>query len=372
MIDIQCVDSNNLREIRKFVRFPFDLYRKTPQWVPPIIADLEGALRREHPFFQHSEADFFLANRDGAAVGCIAVMNNRRANAFRGEKTAFFGFFEAIDDPKVSAALFETAFEWAKAHDLNRIIGPRGLIGSDSSGILVDGFDHPPALNVPYNLPYYDRFIRQAGFEKDTDHLSGYLPGNHTIPERIQRIAQKIRKRRGYEVKSFTNKEEMKAWVPKVQQAHRKAFENTYTFYPPTDAEMESIAGTLISIAHPSLVKLLLKDQEVIGFIFAYHDISAALRKSRGRIWPLGWMHILLERARRNWVNINGVGLLPEHQGLGGNTLLYTEIDRSIKALGFKHIDIVQVNEKNFTSFNDMEAIGVQWCKRHRSYYRYL
>jgi hypothetical protein len=106
----------------------------------------------------------------------------------------------------------------------------------------------------------------------------------------------------------------------------------------------------------------------VVGFIISYHDISPALQKSKGRVWPLGWWQILQERRRAEWVNVNGIGLLPEYRGLGANTLLYTELQKTVHAFGFKHIEVIQVDEFNFKSKSDMEAIGVQWYKRHRSY----
>jgi len=365
---ISQINPKNRRDVRKFVRFPFELYKSTSQWVPPFEREMLNSVQRQHPFFQHSEADFFIAENQEQTLGRIAVMENRRANEFRGTKTAFFGFLEIEPKLEVALELFDVAIEWARNRGLNRIIGPRGLIGSDSGGILVEGFEHRPALSVPYNFPYYGEFIKSAGFSKDTDHLSGYLPGGHFVPERIKRIAEKIKTRRGYWIKSFKSKEEMREWVPRVQAVHKEAFEDTHTFYPPTDDEMRSIAETLISVADPSLIKLVMKHDDVIGFIFAYHDISAGLQKANGRIWPFGWYHIFKERKRSEWVNINGVGMLPKYQGMGGNAILYSELEKSIHAFGFKHMDIVQVNETNLESFNDMEAIGVQWYKRHRSY----
>ena len=216
MIKIDKIDPQDKIGIKHFIKFPFKLYQNTTTWVPPLIPDLQNTLKKQHPFFQHSNADFFLATREGKVVGQIAAMENTRANDFRGEKTAFFGFFEVIEDEKVSRKLFDTVLDWAKARGLNKVIGPRGLIGADSGGILVEGFDHRPALNVPYNLPYYDSFIKKSGLSKDTDHLSGYLPGDHIIPERIQRISKKIQERRGFEIKSFSSKQEMRQWVPEV------------------------------------------------------------------------------------------------------------------------------------------------------------
>jgi GNAT superfamily N-acetyltransferase len=170
----------------------------------------------------------------------------------------------------------------------------------------------------------------------------------------------------------FETKEEMKAWVPRVREVHRAAFEESHTFYPPTEEEMDSIANTIISVADPRLIKLILKDDHLIGFIFAYHDITAGIQKVRGRLFPLGWLHLLLERKNTKWVNINGVGVLPAYQGMGVNAILYTEIKRAVEELDFEHIEVVQVNEINFESRSDMETMGVKWYKNHRSYQRDL
>ena len=188
---IYSVNKFKKQDIRKFVRFPFKLYKNTPQWAPPFVAEMVGSLQGKHPFFQHSEADFFLAEENGQTVGRLAVLDNQRANAFRGTRAAFFGFFDVVEHQDTALGVFEAAFDWARSRGLETIIGPRGLIGSDSGGILVEGFEHRSALGVPYNFPYYDAFIKAAGFTKDTDHLSGYLPGNHIIPDRIKNIAEK-------------------------------------------------------------------------------------------------------------------------------------------------------------------------------------
>lgn len=373
MTEIIPIDFSNRRQLQKFILFPFQIYKKCPQWVPPLVSDaLQDFDPSKHPFFQHSQAQLFMAVEQGTATGRIAVMDNRRFNQFRGERTAFFGFFDVVEDLGTSQALFQAAFDWARGRGLNKIIGPRGLIGSDSSGVLVDGFEHRAAMGLPYNHPYYDDFLKGAGFVKDTDHLSGYARGDLVLPERLYHIADRIRERRGFEVIHFQDKQQMQAWVPRVREVHRQAFEGSHSFYPPTEAEMEAIANTIISIADPRLVKLIQKDGQLIGFIFAYHDLTAGLQRARGRIWPLGWIHLLLERKLTKWVNINGVGVLPAYQGMGVNAILYTEIKKSVEEFGFEHIDVVQVNEVNFNSRSDMETMGVKWYKKHRSYQRDL
>jgi hypothetical protein len=241
-------------------------------------------------------------------------------------------------------------------------------MGSDGGGILVEGFEHRAALNENYSLPYYDSFIRNVGFVKDRDHYSGYLPGNYTLPERFFRIAERIKEKGKFTIRSFRSADEVRAWVPQVIAVHAQAFTNNHEYFPPSPAEVESLVDSLLMVADPRLLKLVLRNTEVVGFIISYHDIAPALQKSMGRLWPVGWWHILQERRRAEWVNVNGIGLLPEYRGLGANTLLYTELQKTVHTFGFKHIEVIQVDEFNFKSKSDMEAIGVQWYKRHRSY----
>jgi GNAT superfamily N-acetyltransferase len=365
------LDTSRARDVRRFVRFPFDLYRNCPQWVPPLVSSAKAMLdRTKHPYYEHSEADFFLVEQRGRTLGRIAAMHNRRYNQFTGSSDAFFGFFDAVDDTSVSRALFDAVLTWARERNLTQVKGPRALIGADASGVLVEGFEHRPALNVPYNHPYYDRMVVDSGLVKDTDHLSGYFPGDHEVPDRVFRIADRVRARGGYRVKAFEDKEEMRAWVPRVREIYRRSFGGNHSFYPPTEAEMEAMADTIIGVTRPGMIKLVLQDDELIGFAFSYPDLSAGLQRAKGRLWPLGWLHLLRESRRTEWANCNGIGVLPEHQGLGPSILLYAETVKTLKAMGFKHADVVMVDERNFNSFSAMEALGVTWYKRHRSYWR--
>ena len=366
-MQIRPIDVSSTRDTKLFFEFPFRLYRNTPQWVPPMAADRKS-LFGGHPFFEHSIAEYFIAEKNGEVLGRIVAMHNRNHNAYRKCKTAFFGFFECVEDAEVSRVLFTAACEWARSRGLDEIIGPRGLMGSDGGGILAEGFEHRAALNENYNLPYYDALVRDFGFVKDRDHLSGYLPRDYTLPERFFRIAERVKKKRGFTIQSFQSAEEVRAWVPQVIAVHSKAFVNNHEYFPPSPAEVEMLVDSILMVADPRLLKLVLRYGEVVGFIIAYHDIAPALQKSRGKIWPLGWWYVLQERKRAEWVNVNGIGLLPEYRGLGANTLLYTELQKTVHEFGFKHIEVIQVDEFNFRSKSDMEAIGVEWTKRHRSY----
>jgi GNAT superfamily N-acetyltransferase len=369
-MQVRQLDLDNRQDVEQFVQFPFALYRGDPYWVPPLRSEMRTIMNRgKHPFYQHSEADFFVVEAGGQTLGRIAALENRNFNDFRGQKAAFFGYFEIVEDPEAAQLLFQAVFTWAKSRGLTEMIGPRGVIGIDGS-VLVEGFDRRPAIGIPYNRPYYDGFIRAAGFAKDTDYLSGYIPADIQIPERLYQIAERVKKRRGFWLKEFRSKAEIRRWIPQAMAVHRQAMGELHTFYPPTEAETQMVIGSLLMIVDPHLIKLVMKGDEIAGFILGYPDITDGLRRMNGRVWPTGWFHALRERRRTRWANVNGLGLLPEYRGLGANALLYTELDKTIKSSRYEHIDVVQVNETNFKSRSDMERLGVQWYKRHRHYRR--
>jgi hypothetical protein len=341
--------------------------------VPPLLSDAENQLdRQKNPFYHYSATDFFLAVSEGQVLGRLAVMDSRRYNDYFGTRTAFFGLFEAVDDSQVTRRLFDAAFVWARDRGMQEMIGPRSLHGREASGILVDGFEHRPAMGMPYNNNYYDNLIQTAGFEKDADNLSGYLSGRNKLSDRYFAIAEKVKARRGLRIKSFSSKDEMRQWVPRVGQVYNQAFGGGHRFYPLDEHEIERLGRDLITIADPRLIKLVMKEDQVIGFVFAYPDITAGLQNARGRLWPLGWFHLLREQKRTRWVNFNGLGVLPAYQGMGASILLYTEVAKTIQEYGFEHADLAQIGEENLQSRGDMEGIGAEWYKRHRRYQRAL
>lgn len=372
-MQIRKIDTGNRKDVHQFIQLPFDLYKGNAQWVPPIASDIRGLLnRKKHPFYRHSDADFFLAERDGRAVGRIAVLYNRNYNEHHNRRTAFFYLFECEDDQEAAHGLFDAAFDWARSHDMNEIKGPRGFLRSHGHGILVEGFEFRPAMGIPYNHPYYATLVEGAGFQKFDAFLSGRIDRGHELPERFFEIAERVKERRGFRIQEFRNKREMRQWIPRIEPVLRQAFADAPEAYPFTPEEFKQMATSMILAAKPDCVKLVMKGDQPIGFLFTFSDISAALQKTGGRLWPFGWIRILLEFRRTDWANLNGVGLLPEYQGMGANAVLYAELTKTLINSQFNHGDIVQVSEQNMKSFSDMEAIGVRWYKRHRVYRREL
>ncbi len=372
-MSVRAIELNSRADKLRFIRFPFDLYRNTPQWVPPFISDLFFAMNRaKHPFYEHSEAEFFLCEENGRVTGRVCVLNNQKFNDYHRSKTAFFYFFESVKDEKVVRSLMDATENWARKKGLNRIIGPLGVLQGDSIGLLVEGFEHRPAVGIGYNHAYYDQLLKSCGYSKLTDYYSGYLSGHHRLPQRFFDIAEKVKKQRDFQVKSFRSKRELRQWVLRIQEVYNKAFADNFEFSPLSEKEAKTVAERLLAIAEPRLIKLVMKGEEIIGFLFAFSDISAAIQKTKGQLFPFGWITLMREFKKTEWVNFNGTGLLPGHRGVGANAVLYTEMSKTIRERGFEHADIVQVEEENIKSMGDMKAIGVEWHKKHRVYQKSL
>ncbi len=372
-MQIQKLNTDSPRDVEQFIRFPFELYRDCPQWVPPMLSGVRLVMdRARHPFYRHSTADFFVAEHDGQVQGRIAAIDNRNYNDFNHSRTAFFYFFDAVDNRDVSRALFGAVFQWARERSLDKVLGPKGLVGADGVGFLVDGFEHRPAMGIPYNYPYYDALAVDSGLTKVSDHLSGYVARSHQLPRRLFDIAERVKATRGFWIKSFNSKQELRAWVLKIGAVVNESFSAGPDYCPLTPEEMTMAAEQLMDVADPRLIKVVMKGDNVAGFVFGFPDLSTALQRSGGRLWPFGWLLFLREYKRTRWVNVNGLGLLPEYQGLGANALLYTELARTIQEFQFEHADIVQVGEENVKSRSDMETMGIRWYKRHRTYQRLL
>ncbi len=372
-MNIRKLDTTNSADVKSFIRFPFQLYNTSPFWVPPFWSDMRKVMDRQfYPFYQHSDADFFVAEHDNAVLGRIAVLEKTKYNAYHGERTAFFYFFDAVNDVDVADALFQQVEEWARERGLTKILGPFGFIQGDSIGILVEGNDRRPALGQNYNYDYYDNLLQHVGFKKLTDYYSGYLRGDHQLPQRFFDIADKVSQKRGFWIKSFESKNELRDWIKRIQVMYNDTFANNVSYSPMNLDEAKIVADQLLAISNPKLIKLVMKGEEIIGFLFAFVDITDGLRKAKGRMWPFGFYHILRDFKKTEWCNFNGTGLLPGHRGVGANAVLYTEMARTIQKFGFKHADVVQIEEQNIKSMGDMSAIGVQWTKKHRVYEKIL
>lgn len=372
MLSIEKINTENKVQVKRFVDLPYKLYKDCPQWVPPLFIDAYLPLKRKkHPFFEHSEADFFLAVRDGQVVGRICAANNKLFNEYHKTKKAHFYGFESVDDLDVARALFDAVNDWAKARGLDTVIGPKGLSPFDGYGILVEGFEHRQMMTMTnYNFSYYPKLIEALGFEKEVDFVSCYLPAeSFKIPERVERIAKRVLERGDLWVKQFKNKRELLQWAPRIGYAYNKAFIHNWEYYPFTEGDVKYAVDNVFMIADPRLIKIILHKDEIVGFLFAFPDVSAALQRAKGRLLPFGIVDILLEMKRTKTISGNGMGILPEFQGKGGNALLYYEMGKTVLGFNqFEHVEMTQVAETTRQMRADLKNLNGVEYKNHRVY----
>jgi len=372
------LDLHNKKQVDDFLRLPFSVYKDIPQWVPPLQMDERLRLSpKRFPFYKHSQASFFLAyESETHPIGRLAVLDNHRYNEYNKTKTAFFYLFECENNQEAATGLFNAGFDWARSRGLDKVSGPKGFTPLDGFGLLVKGFEHRPAFGLPYNPAYYIDLIEAQGFIKDGESVSGYLGTNLQFPLRIHDIADKIADRRGLRILRCATRNDLRALVKHLKELYNNSLGGTAGTVPLTDEEVDTMANQLIWLADPKLVKLVMKVEDplqgkdkAIGFLLVYPDISAALQKTRGRLFPFGWLTLLFELRRTDWININGVGLLPEYRGSGGTAILYSEIFKSVSENPrYKHAEVVQIGVENENMQREMENFGVDFYKMHRTY----
>ena len=377
MLSIEKVDTSSKDQVKRFVEFPYRLYRDCAQWVPPLFVDAYLPLnRKKHPFFEHSEADFFLAVRDGEVVGRICGGINKPFNDYHGTKKAQFSFFESVDDQEVADALFASVFDWARARGMDTLIGPKGLSPFDGYGIQVFGFEHRQMMMMMmnYNYDYYPKLVEALGFEKEVDFVSCFLPSEaFAIPERVERIAKRVLERGNLWVKRFKSKRELVSWAPRIGDAYNRAFIHNWDYYPFSPGDIQYAVDNIFLVADYRLIKVIMHEEDIVGFLFAFPDVSSALQRAKGRLLPFGLPDLLLEMKRTKTVSGNGMGILPEFQGKGGNALLYYEMGKTLLGFGqFEHVEMTQVAETTEQMRADLKNLNGVEYKNHRVYRRML
>jgi len=380
-MEILQLDLANRKQVQDFLSLPFRIYRDIPQWVPPLAMDERARLTpRRYPFYRHSAAAFFLAVERGQAIGRLAVLDNRLYNDYNHEKTAFFYLFECENNPEAARGLFALAFDWARSRGLTKMLGPKGFTALDGLGLLVKGFEHRPAFGLPYNPPYYPELIEALGFERANDILSGYMSADIQFPERIHKLSARLQERRGLRIARFHTRRELRAALSHLKALYNGALAGAEGGTPITDEEVRNLADQILWFADPGLIKIVMKvedprqgNDQPVGFLFAYPDLSAALQKTKGRLFPFGWLIMLRELRTTDWININGAGMIEEYRGSGGTAILYAEMFKSVtENPRYRHAEVVQIGLENDRMQRELQNFGIYFYKKHRMYVKEL
>jgi len=355
------------RHTSEFIRLPYRLHHKHPAWVAPLVSEVKTSLdKRKNPFFQHADAELFLARRDGKVVGRIAAIIDRNFIEVRQEQIGLFGFFEAEDDKEAAQALFNKAAEWLKARGITRMLGPASPSMNDEIGVLVDAFDLPPMIKMVWNPCYYPALYEQAGFRKAMD-LWAWMIRHEDISERLVRAGAAILKRSRATLRNV-NMKKFDREVKTVREIYNRAWANNWGFVPWTEAEFNHIAKSLKSVIDPNMVLIA----EIDGFALSLPDVNMALKHINGRLFPFG-LPILLWHARKiNQVRVVILGVAKEFRNRGLDTAMYYESYRQSKIRGYLRGEASWILENNEPMNRALTMMGGHRYKTYRMYERDL
>ncbi len=371
MLTIEPVDPRSRRDVRRFVELPYLLYSGDPRWVPPLRSEARVLLDAvRHPFYEHSEAAFFLALRDAEIVGRLGVLEHRPYNRVHDTRHAGFTLFECEDDPYAAAALFDAAVDWARGRGLDRLVGPRGLGALDGYGLLVDGFERPQLMTMTsYNPKWYAPLLERFGFVKEVDFVSYELDRDtFAMPDGVRAAAAHAEA--SLRILRYPTRRALVRAARRIGETYNRAFVQNWEYYPLTPREVDFVVDQVRPLADPRFMTFIAAGDQIVGFVFGFPDVSAALRAIGGRLTPWGVVRLLRERERATHLVLNGAGIVPEHQGRGGNALLYVQIERAVKTSRFRTAELPQVAETAVKMRADLEKLGARPIKRHRVYAR--
>ena len=355
------------KELRQFVRFNIDLYKGNPYHVPSLIYDEMMTLdRKQNPAFEVCDAIYFLAYKGDRIVGRIAGIINRRSNEVWNQKRARFGFVDFIDDDEVVDALFNAVRQWAKQQGMEELCGPMGFTDLDHEGMLVHGFDQLGTMATIYNHPYYPQQLERMGFVKDQDwhEFKVYVPD--CVPEKHLRIGEIVKRKYGLKVVKCKSKKEVMPYARPLFETLNISYAPLYGFSPLTDKQIDYYINMYIPMLRLDLLTLIVREEDnaVVGFGISIPSLSRALQKSKGKLWPFGWFHLLKAlRSKPEIVDLYLMGVLPEYQSKGVNALLFNDLIPIYKSLGVVYAESNPELETN-------NAVQAQWDYFKREHHK--
>lgn len=356
-------------ELNSFIEFPYTHYAGDTHWVPPLRLMMKDLLDRErHPFFKNAEADYFLAERDGVIVGRVAAIKSEAYIRHSGNNAAFFGFFEAVDDPSVVALMMRVVEDWAKTRGLDSVIGPMSPNMMGEMGFLVDGFETDPTILMPYTKPYYDRLITEAGYAKEVDLVAYLLTRDNLDYEHVEKGNALVRRRyptlsvRGVDKKNFKKE----ALI--IGEIFNQAWSKNWGFAPLSKEEFAHLANDLKLLINFDFAHIAEDNGKPIAFAISLPDYNILLKRMNGNLLPTGIFHLLFGRKKINTLRTALMGVLPEYHGKGVDSFVILEGLKTGLAQGYQSSELSWLLETNTPMINVAERMGAKLDKRYRTY----
>lgn len=382
MASITIRPANTRAEKKVFMMLPFDIYKNSPYWVSPLLMDMRHmfdintwadrvilGMKGRHPFYDYGTMQLYLAYKDGKPVGRIAAVDNPRYNEVHPDEggTGFFGFFECINDQAVANALFEAVKGWLKQRGLHKMQGPASPSSSYDFGLLTDGFDDMPRVDMPYQHPYYQDLITRYGFPVRQELLA-YKMDAETIyaNEKLKRGAALVKKRYNVEVRPI-DMNDLENQVKIIKEVYNRAWEQLWGIVPLTDAEIDTYADKFKLVAIPEFVPFIYVNGELAGMAVAMWDVNKVFKQMNGRLFPNAYK-LFTERKNVKWMRVLLLGLFPEYQGKGIDAVVYLHLIEAALERGFKYCEGSYILKENTMMNRGMRAVSGEVYKEYKIY----
>ena len=363
-------------ELKDFVEFALELYKDNPYVVPELTDEEMMTLDPDqNPAFEFCEAKYWLVYKGGKIVGRIAGMINNRANETWNQNSVRFGFVDFINDNEVVDLLFQAVEDWGRSKGCDIIIGPMGFTDMDHEGMLVEGFDQMSTMNTIYNYPYYPMQMERMDYQPDVDWLEYKIYVPKEIPEKHRKVAALVREKYGLKVMKFKNRKEMYPFAHQIFETLNAAYAPLYGYSELSPAQIDYYVKKYVPMLRLDLITVILreKDNEVIGFGITLPNLSEAMRKANGKLFPLGIVYLLKALyTRPKVVDLYLIGIRPEYQNKGVNALIFEDL---IPILNKHKVEYVESNPELKTNL----SVQLQWnyfrkehTKTRRAYVKVL
>ncbi|MGA7827656.1 MAG: acyl-CoA N-acyltransferase [Geobacteraceae bacterium] len=366
MAGIEIVAVEGGADLKDFIDLPWSIYAKHPNWVPPLKKEVRRLLDpQHHPFWEFSERILFLARRGSEAVGRIAGIIDRNYNQFHNEKMGIWGFFECADDPEAAAALFSAVETWVCQKGMTFMRGPLSPSTNYEVGLLIEGFEYPPALMMAYTPPYYQSLVEACGFSKEKDLLAFLIDDEYQLPDWMDRLAERIVRKKGIRIRRFRPEEE-DAEYALIREIYNDSWSDNWGFAPLSIKEMQDIQKNVKTFADPDLAFFIYYEDEPAAVCVIFPDINPLLKRFNGRVGLLGLLKFLLYRHEIKGLRCLMFGVKEKYRQLG------------IPMLAFHHIYEIARKQKKYQSLEmgwtleDNESINAlveeAGAKRYKKY----
>lgn len=361
-------------DLKKFVNFPYQLYKKHPYWVPPLLMDELNVLRKDrNPAFEHCDVNYWLAFQNGRLVGRIAGIINQLYIEKWKNKYARFGWIDFIDDNEVSKALLETFENWAKQKGIVAVHGPLGFTDLDYEGMLVEGFEELGTLATIYNYPYYPVHMEKCGYKKDTDWVEYEIPVPEEPNEKMGRIANIAKRRNRLHMLKPKNKKDLLNYTKALFDLIDVAYSELYGVVPLTEKQVDAYIKQYFGFIRPEFVPVILDENDnMIAFGITMPSLSKALQKCRGRILPFGLFYLLKALKKNDRADLYLVAVRPEYQGKGVNAIMIHQMNLVYKKLGITKVESNPELETNRLVQAQWKYFERRQHKRRRCYIKHL